>query len=591
VIHEHLRRRLLPVAILVGLLIGTGVPVTYYGLEVMRLGRDATASAAGLAERVLTVVQETPEIWKYQDHRLAEVFYEALGSEQIAAVRLLDVTGNPVLATGKPAGHGRWWTRGAPLVGSAPLVFDGAAIGTVEVSRSREALLLNTLTLLAVCVAGGLGLAVLLYLLPVRVVTGMEARLAEAFGELERTNAELRERDREARAAYEQLARMQDQLVQARKMEAIGQLAGGIAHNFNNLLTVIMGRAEIVLGRLDRANPLWRQVDVISQTAARAAQLTRQILAFGRKQILRPTVVDLGAIATGLEKLLRPLLPESIDLVVSAPETPSRVRVDEAQLEQVIINLVVNARDAMPGGGRLTIAVVNVDLDESFVATHPDITAGAHVRLAVEDTGGGMDAATRAHVFEPFFTTKDPGAGTGLGLATVHGTVKQSGGAVYVESERGRGTTFTIYLPRISEEAVDALPDARATVWGSETVLVVEDEDDVRELTRETLESHGYHVVIARHAGEALEAIARHDGPIHLLLTDVVMPGVDGRELSAQMARARPESKVLYMSGHSDTALGAGLGLPAPLLTKPFTMSALARKVREVLDEAAAGRP
>jgi signal transduction histidine kinase len=585
-IGDRLGRRLFPVALAVAVLIGGGIPTTYFAIELVSLRRDASALAEALAERVLAIVHETPALWRYQDERLRRLVDEVV-DPRVVTVRLADATGKTIVERrGASVGEPRWWTRDVPVVKSAGILFDADPVATAEVGLSTRALGRTTSVLLLVCVAGGLGLAVLLYSVPVRVVAGMDAQIQALFSDLERANAELRTTAQEIRRAYDELSRMQDQLVQAQKMEAIGQLVGGIAHNFNNLLTVILGRSELLLNRVQPADSLWRQVDVIHQTAHRAAQLTRQMLAFGRKQVLRPTRVDLEATLSHLEKLLRPLLPESVEVVISTPEAPSPVRVDEGQLEQVMIHLAVNARDAMPDGGRLTIELANVELDDAFTRSHPGTAAGPAVRLSVKDTGVGMDEETRARLFEPFFTTKGPG-GTGLGLAAVHGTVKQSGGAVFVDTAPGRGTTFTIYLPRAEPRAHDAGAPAQAD-RGSETVLVVEDEGGVREFTRETLESHGYRVLVAAHAGEALETAARHAGPIHLLLTDVVMPGAGGPALARQLGRARPDTKVLYMTGYTE-ADAVQSGALEPLLMKPFTSARLAGTVREVLDGRRAG--
>jgi signal transduction histidine kinase/ActR/RegA family two-component response regulator len=581
-IADRLGRRLLPVALAVAVLVGGGIPTTYFGIELIGLRRDARALAEALAERVLGIVHETPALWRFQDDRLKTLVDDAVSDPRVVTVRLVDAAGKTLAERrGASATDQWWWKRDVPVLESAPVRFEAVPVATAEVSLSTRALTRTTSALLLVCVGGGIVLAVLLYSVPVGVVAGMDAQIQALFTELERANDELTTTAHEIRRAYDELSRMQDQLVQAQKMEAIGQLVGGIAHNFNNLLTVILGRSELLLNRVTPTDSLWRQVDVIHQTAHRAAQLTRQMLAFGRKQVLRPTLVDLDAMLSRLEKLLRPLLPESVEVVISTPEAPSPVRVDEAQLEQVMIHLAVNARDAMPDGGRLTIELANVELDEPFTRSHPGTAVGPAVSVSMKDTGVGMDEETRARLFEPFFTTKGPG-GTGLGLAAVHGTVKQSGGAVFVDSAPGRGTTFTIYLPRAEARAHDPEAPARPD-RGAETVLVVEDEGGVREFTRETLESHGYRVLVAAHAGEALETAARHAGPIHLLLTDVVMPGTGGPALARELGRARPETKVLYMSGHTEVE-AVQSGALEPLLVKPFTSARLTGTVREVLD-------
>jgi PAS domain S-box-containing protein len=379
--------------------------------------------------------------------------------------------------------------------------------------------------------------------------------------------------------------RLADQLQQAQKMEAVGKLAGGVAHDFNNLLTVITGRAQMVLKRLPPGDPLRRDADLIEQTAQRAASLTHQLLAFSRRQVLSPKVVDLNRVLAGLEAMLRRMVGDGIELVLVPGADLGRVHVDPGQIEQVITNLVLNASDAMPEGGRLTVETANVELE----ATPRGGLQGPCVMLAVSDTGRGMDAETRAHLFEPFFTTKARGRGTGLGLSTVYGIVEQSGGTIQVESEPGHGTTIRVSLPRTERvvevgEPVHSLAPPR---YGSEVVLLVEDEDGVLELARESLRIMGYTVLESSNGPAALEIAARHPGPIHLLLTDVVMPEMSGAELARRLARARPDLRVLFMSGYtSEGMIEAG----APLLQKAFTLDGLARAVREALDAPPAER-
>jgi CheY-like chemotaxis protein len=375
--------------------------------------------------------------------------------------------------------------------------------------------------------------------------------------------------------------------------EAIGRLAGGVAHDFNNLLTVILGRAQLLLQRLPEADPLRRHAGLIQSTAERAGALTQQLLAFGRKQVLQPRVLDLNALVSDVKKIRRRLLGEEL-LTVLDPGL-GRIKADPVQLEQVLINLAVNARDAMPRGGRLAIETVNVELDQAFVRANPGARPGSHVRLAVGDTGTGMDAEALSRIFEPFFTTKEQGKGTGLGLATVYGIVKQSDGYVGVETELGRGTTFSVYLPRATAEAdaPAAGPSPAPPAAGSETILVAEDDESLGELARDVLLSCGYGVLEARDGTAALEVAARHPGPIHLLLTDVVMPGLNGRELADRVRALRPEARVLYLSGYSDEMLGLR-GVLEPditLLPKPFTPDALARQVRTLLDAPDRGGP
>jgi PAS domain S-box-containing protein len=382
--------------------------------------------------------------------------------------------------------------------------------------------------------------------------------------------------------------RLESELRQAQKLEAIGQLAGGIAHDFNNLLTVITGRSHLALGQLPADHAVRRHIDLIQTTAERAAALTRQLLAFSRKQVLEPKVLDVNAVITGLVPMLRRLIGEDLELVAAPAPDLGRVKADPSQLEQVIVNLAVNARDAMPQGGTLSIETGNVELDEAYVSRHPGASAGRFVRLAIRDTGHGMDAAVKARIFEPFFTTKEPGKGTGLGLATVFGIVKQSGGSIGVESEPGQGTTFTVHLPWV-DAAVDriAMPVAAPTLArGSETILLVEDEDEVRALARETLEGQGYTVIPAAAPAEALRLVGSHVGPIHLLVTDVVMPQLSGRGLADQLTPDRRDLRVLYMSGYTDDAMvrHGVLEEGTAFLHKPFTPQTLLVKVREVLD-------
>jgi PAS domain S-box-containing protein len=376
------------------------------------------------------------------------------------------------------------------------------------------------------------------------------------------------------------------ELRQAQKMEAMGRLAGGVAHDFNNILTIITGRCQILMRREAENAALRRELDLISSAANRAAALTRQLLIFSRKEVVNPRVLDLGALAANLEKMLGRLIGEHIELVIVQEPGLGHVKADPGQLEQVLMNLAVNGRDAMPTGGRLTIATA--DVDEAHARRHAGAAPGPYVMLAVTDTGCGIPLDILPRIFEPFFTTKGPEKGTGLGLATVYGIIKQSGGDISVESEPGKGTTFRILLPRVDEpvaapENLGAHPGA---LRGSETILCAEDEDEVRALAREILRINGYTVLEARHGRDALEIAGRHSGPIHLLLTDVVMPQVGGPALARQLLRDRPEIKVLYVSGYTDDEVlshGVAQGSVA-FLQKPFTAVALLREIREVLD-------
>ncbi|MBC7251681.1 MAG: response regulator [Anaerolineae bacterium] len=389
--------------------------------------------------------------------------------------------------------------------------------------------------------------------------------------------------------SLEELERTQAQLIQAQKMEAVGRLAGGVAHDFNNLLTAIIGNAEFLLMSLGPGDPLRRDVEEIKTAADRAAALTRQLLAFSRKQILQPKVLNLNVVVTNIEKMLRRLIGEDIELVTILAPDLGQVRADPGQLDQVIMNLAVNARDAMPRGGKLTIETKNVYLDEDYAHRYLEVEPGPYVMLAVSDSGVGMDEETMSHLFEPFFTTKDVGEGTGLGLATVYGIIKQSGGHITVYSEVGQGTTFRIYLPRIEEAGRVGKRETRPEelLLGGETVLLVEDADMVRELARRVLAESGYTVLVARDGEEAMRVCAEHKGPIHLLVTDVVMPGgMSGRDLAERLASRQPQMKVLYMSGYTDEAI-VRHGILEPdviFLQKPFTPAELTHKVREALE-------
>lgn len=393
----------------------------------------------------------------------------------------------------------------------------------------------------------------------------------------------------ERKRAEEALQLTEEQLRQALKMEAVGKLAGGVAHDFNNLLTAITGHSEMCLKQLTPENSLHSHIDQIKKAGDRAAGLTRQLLAFSRKQILQPEVLDLNHIVLELSKMLQRLIGEDIDLLMGLAADLGKVKADPNQLEQVLMNLVVNARDAMPKGGKLTVETSNVHLGEDFADRHVSVPAGHYVMLAVSDSGCGMDAETLARIYEPFFTTKEVGKGTGLGLATVYGIVKQSEGSIWVYSEVGLGTTFKIYLPAVEcEEAkVAAVVENPELLKGAETVLLVEDEEVVREMATELLRENGYHVIEAKHPNEAMALAAQFDGIIHLMLTDVVMPQMSGRDLAEQLLPIRPDMKVLYMSGYTDDAIvhHGVLEEGTAFIAKPFSIDGLSRKLREVLDE------
>jgi PAS domain S-box-containing protein len=405
----------------------------------------------------------------------------------------------------------------------------------------------------------------------------------------------VRERAAELIATNEQLhrqilerERLEEELRQSQKLEGIGRLAGGIAHDFNNLLTAINGFAELMQFQLAPDDPLQELVGKMLQSGQRAADLVRQLLAFSRKQIIQPQVLDLNQLVADLDKMLQRIIGEDIELRTNLAPNLGRVKADPTQMEQVIVNLAVNARDAMPIGGRLTLETANAVLDEDYVAGHLGVQPGEYILLAISDTGMGMSREVQAHLFEPFFTTKEVGKGTGLGLATVYGIVKQSGGDIWVYSEEGVGTTFKIYLPR-AQEAAQPLPSRPMHTempLGWETILVVEDDAEVRDLARRVLHRQGYTVLEAGDGQQALWLAAGYSSPIHLLLSDVVMPGMSGVALAEELACARPDLKVLFMSGYSDEAVARHSTSEAgtPFLQKPFSPMALARQVRAALD-------
>jgi two-component system cell cycle sensor histidine kinase/response regulator CckA len=385
---------------------------------------------------------------------------------------------------------------------------------------------------------------------------------------------------------------VEQELAQSQKMEAIGQLAGGVAHDFNNLLCVITGYCDFLLKNLPAEDPLHSFSQEIAKASERAAGLTRQLLAFSRKQMLVIRTLNLNGLVHNTEKMLRRLIGEDIELVTALDPTLSPVRADPGQIEQILMNLAVNARDAMPQGGELCLSTANVVLGGAALRERPEVRPGSYVLLQVSDTGCGMDREVLGHLFEPFFTTKAPGKGTGLGLATVYGIVKQSDGHIEVESEAGRGTTFRIYLPSLegSEEAAagsEAAQHSRDTPGGQETVLLAEDEDGVRSLAREVLQQKGYTVLAACNGEEALSLSEKHAGPIDLLLTDIVMPKLAGWPLAQRLIGQRPGMKIVFMSGFTDSAMvrhGVAMG-EVECLLKPFTPDALAEMVRRVLDE------
>src|SRR5580698_8272531 len=392
----------------------------------------------------------------------------------------------------------------------------------------------------------------------------------------------------ERKAAEVALSRSEGQLRQSQKMEAIGSLAGGVAHDFNNLLSVILSYSELLALDLKHGDPMRADLEQINQAGLRASDLTRQLLAFSRRQVLQPRVVNLNDIFAGMEKMLHRVIGEDVELTFLPAPDLRRIMADPGQVEQVIMNLAVNSRDAMPRGGKLTIETAEIVLDARYAADHVGVTPGPHIMFAVSDTGTGMDRATQARMFEPFFTTKEAGKGTGLGLATVFGIVRQSGGTIWVDSEQGRGTTFKLYFPQADHAAVahsSSHPPDRRKMRGTETILLVEDEECVRTLARTILTKYGYKVLEAPGGGEALLLCELHATRIDLLLTDMVMPRMSGRQLAERLVALRPGLKVLYMSGYTDDAI-VRHGIQdstIAFIQKPITPDTLARKVRETL--------
>ncbi len=422
------------------------------------------------------------------------------------------------------------------------------------------------------------------------VIKDRLARLMPAV-ERELRESQLRKAHKESESALRVSEKgrreSEGQLRQAQKMEAVGRLAGGVAHDFNNVLSVILTYSELIFNELGSGNPMREDVDEIRKAAKRAADITRQLLMFSRQQVLEPRILDLNEVLVGMDRMLRRLLGEDVDLVLQITPSLGRVRVDRGSIEQVIMNLVMNARDAMPTGGKLTMQTTDVDLDESYAEAHLGVNPGPYIMLAVTDTGIGMDKATQARIFEPFFTTKPKDKGTGLGLSTAFGIVQQSGGSIWVYSEEGSGTTFQIHLPRVDGTLESFRPPAPlTTLCGSETILLVEDEEQVRAVARSVLRKNGYDVIEARSGEDALRLSGRHGGTIHLLLSDVVMPQMSGPDLAKQLARTRPHMKVLFMSGYVDDSVVRHGVLQADVafLQKPITPDLLTRKVREVID-------
>jgi len=454
---------------------------------------------------------------------------------------------------------------------------DGRVLGVVEVYKVPERLFATIrrgrIVIWSISLAGGLLLFLVIRPLLTRIYRKeVEEEILRA--ETGRLEAEVADRT--------------EQLVQAQKMEAVGLLAGGIAHDFNNLLTVITGRAQLLSHGLRTDDPVAQGLGLIQRTAERATLLIQQLLAFSRKQVLRKRVLNLNSVVADMEKMLRPLIGEDIALATVLDPSLGPVSADPGQLGQVIMNLAVNARDAMPRGGKLTLKTVNVQLGSAAVGRQPGLRAGGYAVLSVSDTGVGMDPMTQARIFEPFFTTKESGKGTGLGLSTVYGIVQQHGGFVSVESACEVGTIFKIHLPHVEAvvEATVTGAHAPASAEGSETVLVVEDEDDVRTLVTEILRNHGYTVLAAADGDAALRVATQHPGQLHLLLTDVVMPSINGWELAQRLSAVRPRTRVLYMTGYTEISVVHDGVSGAAVLEKPFTPDILVRRVQEAIQSA-----
>jgi signal transduction histidine kinase len=415
----------------------------------------------------------------------------------------------------------------------------------------------------------------------------MKSNLARLAPAVEREIGDALAR-RELRRAEAERKRIEKQLQQAQKLESVGRLAGGVAHDFNNLLTVINGYSDMLLGELSSEDPTYETVTEIRTAGERAAVLTRQLLVLSRKKVTQPQPANLNDIVTEVEKMLARLIGEDIRLKSVLSPSLGHVLADPGQLHQVLMNLAVNARDAMPGGGTLSIETANVDVDAGYAEQHPEMKPGPYVQLKVADTGIGMTKEVQSHLFEPFFTTKKQGEGTGLGLATVYGIVKQSDGSVWVSSEPGVGTTFSIYLPRVDAGAglPQELEPSHADLRGSETILVAEDQDQLRKMAVRVLRDYGYEVIESANPEEALLHSERYPGPIHLMLTDVIMPGMTGPELVARIKPVRPSMEIVYMSGYSQHTI---LDSAGPYLPKPFSPRTLAIKVREALDAPRSG--
>jgi two-component system cell cycle sensor histidine kinase/response regulator CckA len=568
----------------------TGQGERYTDDLAMKCGADDYLSKTELTTTVLErSIRYALERARHIDElRESEQRYRHIVETTNQGVWMIDTQGRTTFMNARMAsmlGYGRAEVVGVPVL---DFVCDEGRHAIVEqVARSRQGSVQAESRLKR---KDGSGVWVLLEASPIVGESGTcDGSFAMVMDITERKTSEeaLRLSEGRGKLAEEAKVSLEMQLLQAQKMEAVGRLAGGIAHDFNNILSVILSYSDLLIDDLKEGDPIRNDIDEIRRAGMRATELTRQLLMFSRQQVIAPKVLNLNDLLTSMDKMLRRVVGEDVALTSIPASALGRIRADPGSIEQVIMNLVVNARDAMPTGGKLTMETADVELDEEYVKSHLGANPGRYVMLSVSDTGIGIDKTTLVRIFEPFFTTKESAKGTGLGLSTVFGIVHQTGGNIWVYSEPGQGTTFKIYFPRIDATSeTQQAPGASATQRGSETVLLVEDEGQVRTVARGILRRYGYTVVEARDAEEAVLLCQRHPGPIHLLLTDVVMPQMSGPQLAKRLLLLKPEMKILCMSGYTDDAAVRHGVIAAELayLQKPITVETLTRKVREVLD-------